>query len=385
MSERFRGEPPVTVPASAATDLNAVYHGRAAVRHTDRRSHRFSALLIGGYAGLMIALTLLRVPLDNLGGLAAFLLMFFPFYFLPAPLIVLVALVMARRWLVVALIPVLIAAVLFRGAWLPAQAAPPAGEADADGLRVATYNMSVKSYAMHAVADFIRALAADVIAIQEVHIAGGRDAALIELLSDVYPFSVVQAGADGYHGVLTFSRFPILESAPLPEFDGLHTRLCAAGRAVDVVNVSLDTPTQDPERPLTGIRLVDQALSYESAGRDAQIDALIVALGAHPNPLIVAGDFNLSDQSRRYADLAALWADSFAAAGEGFGFTWPDDGSRDVTIPSFVPPLVRIDYIFHNGAFETIHADTHEGVQSDHLAVSATLRYAAVDTAPACE
>jgi hypothetical protein len=66
--------------------------------------------------------------------------------------------------------------------------------------------------------------------------------------------------------------------------------------------------------------------------------------------------------------LTTTLVDSFRAAGQGMGYTYPADGFGPL------PPLMRLDYIFHSSHFQSLSARTlpSQGL-SDHLPLMATL------------
>ena len=96
-----------------------------------------------------------------------------------------------------------------------------------------------------------------------------------------------------------------------------------------------------------------------------------VSVALLPLPFIVAGDFNTSDQDAMYPALAARMIDSFRERGVGFGTSWPSPGM--LPIPVFLPPLVRIDYIWHSPGISTRAAWQARTVGSDHLPLVADL------------
>jgi endonuclease/exonuclease/phosphatase (EEP) superfamily protein YafD len=53
--------------------------------------------------------------------------------------------------------------------------------------------------------------------------------------------------------------------------------------------------------------------------------------------------------------------DSFAAAGSGFGLSW--------SLTPSIPPMLRIDYVWHSAALRTVQAQIAERRGSDHLPV----------------
>ena len=79
-------------------------------------------------------------------------------------------------------------------------------------------------------------------------------------------------------------------------------------------------------------------------------------------PLILVGDFNMSDQSEDYRRVAAFYTDTYREVGWGMGFTFPDFTYAEA-VPNVLPavsmpvrPLVRLDYIFHDEAFQALEA-----------------------------
>jgi endonuclease/exonuclease/phosphatase family metal-dependent hydrolase len=63
--------------------------------------------------------------------------------------------------------------------------------------------------------------------------------------------------------------------------------------------------------------------------------------------------------------------DSFKEAGTGFAGSWPVSTARG--LPRFLPPLVRIDYIWHSAGLRALDAHIGPAIGSDHLPVRATL------------
>ena len=69
--------------------------------------------------------------------------------------------------------------------------------------------------------------------------------------------------------------------------------------------------------------------------------------------------------------LAAHGRDSFRKAGRSFGASWPLRVNGE--FPAFIPPLLRVDYIWHSDGFQTVTAQQGPPLGSDHLALMATL------------
>lgn len=71
-------------------------------------------------------------------------------------------------------------------------------------------------------------------------------------------------------------------------------------------------------------------------------------------PLMIVGDFNMTDQSADYGQITARYADTYREIGWGMGFTFPDFSTLSAIPGSvsglgFIRPLARIDYVFHDG------------------------------------
>ncbi len=88
-------------------------------------------------------------------------------------------------------------------------------------------------------------------------------------------------------------------------------------------------------------------------------------------PVLLMGDFNISDQSWAYSGITDTFTDSYRQAGWGMGFTFPNGAQfGDITLPG---SYTRLDYIFHSEAFCTVDAWRTCGGGSDHCAMSAEL------------
>jgi endonuclease/exonuclease/phosphatase family metal-dependent hydrolase len=115
------------------------------------------------------------------------------------------------------------------------------------------------------------------------------------------------------------------------------------------------------------------------ADQSPEIEELIPHITGVKDPILVMGDFNMTDQNPGYQLLTQVVRDAYREAGWGFGFTFPNPHRADRPLslgPVSVPaPLVRIDYIFHSAQLlsEQAHAICQGG--SDHCYVVAQLSY----------
>jgi endonuclease/exonuclease/phosphatase family metal-dependent hydrolase len=89
--------------------------------------------------------------------------------------------------------------------------------------------------------------------------------------------------------------------------------------------------------------------------RDEEIRVLLARAEQETDAVILAGDFNLTDQAETYRQITARFADAHQEIGWGMGFTFPDYTETDSHL-SWLPPLSRLDYVFHDAAFQAVEA-----------------------------
>lgn len=229
-------------------------------------------------------------------------------------------------------------------------------------LRVASYNTYVAAPDASHVLQLVREAEPDVLLVQEVF--PERERQLEASLADALPeHHVVQS--PGVGGVGVYSRYPIVEVIPIGDAT-TRSRSTAVvvldvdGQHVQVVPVHLISPC-----PTCGANVV-QRIELEGAVRRAEIDAVLAAL--QPDlPAIVGGDFNSTDRSLPYRELAdAGFTDPQRDAGSGPGFTWPNS--------SRVGAAIRIDWILVRG-LTSVGAYVAPGTASDHRPVVVDLAF----------
>lgn len=304
---------------------------------------------------------------------------FTPYLFAPLLILLPLALLARLNWRVVVL-PLLV--LLVTGALLYApRFFPPTATVSATGptIDVLTFNMRGrdKRFEFDAEIAWLDAVAVDIALIQEIPRLWHERAPLD--LNDDYPEQYHQSAEVRVRGQSTLTRYPMFDAEPftLTPTTGAQLRSVVVidGREVALYNIHLALPVGDETHlPIT---LPNDTLNlmtrYDETGRNRQITALLDRLDAEPLPYIVAGDFNTSDNAIMYGALAAQMTDAWAVGGTGFGGSWPI-ASR-IGVPAIVPPLLRIDYIWHSAHFRTVRTWQGEPVNSygDHLPLFATL------------
>jgi endonuclease/exonuclease/phosphatase family metal-dependent hydrolase len=231
-------------------------------------------------------------------------------------------------------------------------------------LVVATYNIRHgngmdERIDLERTAGAIRALGADIVALQEVDVntirSGKVDQAdsLGRLLDMEWRFGSFMPYEGGQYGLAILSRFPITSAEVVRLPDGNEPRVmlivevARLGETIVVANVHFDWVEDD------GFRL-------------AQAEAAKARLIGERRPLVLLGDFNDQPGSRTMA----LFADGFSdVAKAGGGATWPS-----------AEPVKAIDHVFVRPAASWARAGALVGTEkeaSDHRAVIATLWRAA--------
>lgn len=332
----------------------------------------FFAFVSGAYLIFMIAYLLLRVTVGDGLWWLSLLNAFAHLLFLPLIVLLPLALLFHRRS-ALRLTPLL----LVGGLWFaPYYLTGAPGQPTQAALHVLTFNVWGDNTQLDAVEAWIRASNADVVLLQEIPVIYSENG-LPDLL-DLYPYQFVQSLEMRFWGNAVLSRIPFQESEYFDlELDGTpsHQRVVFdwQGQSIALYNIHLLMPIGEQAHLSLPIDnpFFNMALSYDDGARNAQVDELLTHIEQEPHPYIIAGDFNTSDQSVVYQKLAALGNDAFREVGTGFGGSWPMPAAGE--LPISIPPIIRIDYIWHNDAFQSIDAWQSPELGSDHLGLQATL------------
>jgi endonuclease/exonuclease/phosphatase family metal-dependent hydrolase len=225
----------------------------------------------------------------------------------------------------------------------------PRSEAANTDLRVLSWNTFVGGVSQDTLRRMLHEHDVDVVALQEVIREPVRDDA--ELLAR-YPYHLL--GDDNTApGMAILSRFPILESGvpDLPDEAWDMPRIVwvrldiGGGQTALVVNAH-------PIPPRTFLTDDCRLRCYNRGPRDSQISALrafVEPLRVSGEPLLVVGDFNVTEREEAYLDLSSGFTDVQRAVGLGMGATWRP-GRYTLGIP-----VLRIDYMFTNTRVEPLN------------------------------
>lgn len=338
--------------------------------------------LCSGY-GLALAFYLgLRVLFGDGLWWLALLNMAAPFLFLPLLLLLPLALLVRRPYpLALLLLLTGIGLLWMGGYWFPqAASGPPTGPT----LRIATLNVWRDNRPPEAsrLWQWLREEAFDIVLLQELRPSWHLDADTHTRLdlADLYPYQALETANWSGEAILTLSRYPIRSANGIDTIDVAsdeprlqHVVLDVAGQPVSLYNVHLNLPlaATPAQAGASTESLFERLGHYDVSTRDEQIEGLLALIAADTMPVIIAGDFNLSEHSLIYGDLAAQLTDAFRVAGRGLGASWPV--AETLGLPGWLPPLLRIDYIWHSHHFRTREAGQGPPLGSDHLPQYAVL------------
>jgi endonuclease/exonuclease/phosphatase (EEP) superfamily protein YafD len=232
-------------------------------------------------------------------------------------------------------------------------------------LTVMTYNVGDGLADPAQLVEMLRASAADVVGIQEL--APAQAAAIEQHLAAEYPHQVLHPAGIPGKGIL--SRYPLVETTQREHHPG---RPDLQGR-VATPEGDLTVLVAHPPPPRFGRnRLHLDALS------NAQIRQIIDSVSTG-EPVVLLTDFNRISWQAAYRQLSSAGLiDAYAASGAGLGLTLPtrlsNPASRNTPLGRMpLPPILRVDYVWHTRHFRATSSWLGKNAGSDHLPVLARL------------
>jgi endonuclease/exonuclease/phosphatase family metal-dependent hydrolase len=242
----------------------------------------------------------------------------------------------------------------------------PPGPAPGE-LRIVTYNIRAGLGGIDRIAEDLRRLSADVIALQEVERGTRRiqrtDQArtLAEALEMEHAFASSFSVEQGEHGLAILSRFPIrdVEILRLPKGSARWPR------------VALKARIESPQGPF---RMVCTHLARpfgwptsNTRARLAQIRAILEDLREEPLPVVLAGDFNSFPISAEAHAITRRLRHAWRPWRDGPATTFP------LTALGWPAGSIKIDHVFHDRRWKSRGTWVAPQGASDHRAVVADL------------
>ncbi len=321
------------------------------------------------YPGLLLGMNLLHLLKPQRNNFIALTEIFAPYLF--GPLLVLLPVVLLRgTWFLrVALLLCSIIWVVRFAPHLPASA--PAPDPDAIYINAMTWNVLVLNQDHASIRRFLATGPANIVALQETE-ANRLSLRGDSQVSQVYPYQL-STGPVGSSGLVLLSTYPIVEtsSATNELYPESLTRLIWARLDLGH-NRFLRVVTTHPYRA-RGLRAeCGGLLCFDPTERDREIQEIhrqIVPFLQSGEPLLLMGDFNVTEREPAYAELTVGLQDVYARVGGGWGGTW---GRIFAFQNRFA--LLRIDYILASPNLKPLTASVDCTLRgSDHCLLHARL------------
>ncbi|MEM9775322.1 MAG: endonuclease/exonuclease/phosphatase family protein [Chloroflexota bacterium] len=244
-----------------------------------------------------------------------------------------------------------------------------ATEALSSTFEVMTFNTGWNHTPANQIKSILQNQEADFVSIQEA--TSEQQELFNKHLNSQFPHQIFDPEQ---YGIGLLSKHPIIEQSWLqPPTNGrliLHARVDIRGQAIDVFVVHFSLPSIHFD-PIVGL-----PIGLNEYWQAVEINFVLEQAKSAGGPVLMMGDFNMSDQSHTYKDLTAHFGDAFRDVGWGLGFSFPHQQSYNFEQAGLVVPLphpiVRIDYIFYDEQLKVVGSQVkclNEG--SDHCAMVA--------------
>ncbi len=314
-------------------------------------------VLVGAYGLNTTIYLILRAIVGERWNIIGLFNSYFHLLILPAVILLPLSLIMRRRWLVIELAaPFFFFVSTYSAQFLPRSMNIPA---TAPQLSILSYNVLGDNERVNDVVTIIRQSGADIVALQELsyQMAEGFDA---QLATD-YPYRALYP-QNNFSGQGILSRYPITTE------EYWQINLGHQQAEIDWDGQPLTIFNTHPIHPLRGFH-------FEGEARTEEINEVLRRAAAATNPVLIAGDFNMTNLSTDYQRMTDSFQDAYAEVGWGMGFTFPNSPVMNARF-RFLPPLARIDYIFHDTHFQPVvmRVGTDAG-GSDHFPNYATFAF----------
>jgi vancomycin resistance protein VanJ len=331
--------------------------------------------LVGAYLLGIAVYLILRLTFGDRFWWLAFINDFAPLVFLLLPSALTVMWWFRLRWLTaLALIICCVVVLWFGPRFLPRRLIV----SSESKLDVVTFNVWGNNTRLNRVQEWLSEREADIVLLQEIPDLYA-DHQIPELVLS-YPFQMSQPTSVRRWGNMILSRHPILSVEDLPgEGVPAQQRLLIDwnDQILAVYNVHFAMPIGASRIPeLKSHFILQIALSYDASARNAEITRLLARLRTEPYPYIVVGDFNMSEYAAIYKNIAETMTDAYREVNNGWGGTWPISVVEE--LPRFVPPLLRVDYVWHSDHFQAVEVRQGPPLGSDHLPLYTSLAFSPV-------
>ena len=346
--------------------------------HSPRAFHRVRQAAIGGglgYAGAVLGYAVLRPLLGDRTGWIELADDLEPWAYGPAPAVALLGAVLGAGPLAAAGAATMAAFGLRWGHRYVRRTPSGYTARSASDLTVMTFNTLAWQREGRDLEASIAQADPDIVGLQEI---GPRAAAhLIEAFAGRFPHHFVTQSATS-SGAAVLSRYPIQAAEAFRASPHGHwwQRMTIESPAGPITYLNIHTRIPYVRKTHRGIRGLKLPLEFHAERRRDEVRKLVSLLEGVDGPLIVGGDFNMTERSPDHRLLSRRLRDAYRAVGAGLGLSFPRRGAFPVAFPA--PwPMLRLDYVWHSEHFASAWAYRGDAGHSDHHPIVAGLRWAA--------
>jgi len=243
--------------------------------------------------------------------------------------------------------------------------------ASGDTLSALTWNLEAGSVRGEQLLEVLGGTEASIVALQELTPEHASFLQADARVSARFPHRLLTPRA-GVLGIGLLSAYPIRQ-AEVRSTPGQLVTLDVHGKQLTVLNAH---PLPGTIRTVTPLRI---PFDFDPSRRDADIAALRAwiqpALTRH-DPVLVLGDYNVTDREPAYQTLANGLRDAHLIVGNGSGASWRPERFKELPVG-----LLRIDYLFSAGGLNPIAVTTDCTPRGgDHCLVKASFAFGGGET-----
>lgn len=236
-------------------------------------------------------------------------------------------------------------------------------------IKILSHNVSWYTTQLPTLVKLINQQKPDIIFLQEI--VKKHTKRVFTWLKADYPYQI------GTSAVGILSKYPIVSSEILHLADHRETQQRAIikfnEQEVVIYNMQATGPWFKRDKILRFLKIP----VYKYSPRSPEIQDLVQRVEREFLPVIVAGDFNMTDETQDYYRMQKVMQDSFRKSGWGFGFTWPHGWELKLLVKSsnlrLNYPVFRIDYIWYSKHWGAKSSSVLQATESDHLPIAAEL------------
>ncbi|MEG4292191.1 endonuclease/exonuclease/phosphatase family protein [Microcoleus sp. C2C3] len=321
------------------------------------------------YSGFIICHFILKLFFWDRLWIIALITTFIPLIFFPTFLLPIIGLsIIKKRWFTI--ISAIACIILISWLHIKYFSPKPINITNSQpSIKVLSHNLSWYKTQSPTLLKLINQQKPDIIFLQEI-VRKHTERAFTWLKAD-YPYQIATPPV----GIL--SKYPIVSSEILHLAGHRETQQRAIikfnQQEVVIYNMQATGPWLKISKKLGFLRIP----VYKYGLRSPEIQDLVQRVDRETLPVIVAGDFNMTDETQDYDRVQKVMQDAFRKSGWGFGFTWPQGWELKFLVKRsnwrLNYPVCRIDYIWYSKHWGAKSSSVLEATESDHLPIAAEL------------